>query len=85
MLVVILLVAVLAAQAVAGLVVWIRRAASSERIIGAPAGEPVQVFAGDVMSRYVLTSGDARPVTPASFSAPASFSYVAASCAMIGP
>lgn len=57
MLVVILLLAVLAVIALASLVLWIRRAASCARIIDAPAGPPAQVYAGDVMCRYVVTSG----------------------------
>jgi hypothetical protein len=60
-LVVILLIAVLVVMAAAGLVIWIRRAASCERTVAASAAEaatePEQVFNGDVMCRYVVTSG----------------------------
>lgn len=57
MLVVVLLVAVLVVLGIAGLVIWLRRAASCARIIDAPASEPSLVFTGDIMCRYVVTSG----------------------------
>jgi hypothetical protein len=56
-LVVILLIAALAVIGLAGLVTWIRRARSCARIIDAPATEPDQVYAGDIMCRHVMTSG----------------------------
>jgi hypothetical protein len=56
-LVVVLLVVVLAVLVVAGLVLWIRRAKSSTRIIDAPAGESSRVFPGDVLSRHTMMSG----------------------------
>ena len=55
--VIILLIAVLAVIGLASLVIWLRRAASCARIIDAPASEPDQVFAGDIMCRFVMTSG----------------------------
>jgi hypothetical protein len=55
--VIILLIAVLAVIGLASFVVWTRRAASCARIIDAPAGPSEQEFAGDVMCRYVMTSG----------------------------
>ena len=64
--VVILLFAVLAVMAAAGLVIWVRRAASCGRTveaaagaaaIGAAAAEPEKVFNGDVLCRYVVTGG----------------------------
>lgn len=57
MLVVILLIAALAVIGLAGLVNWIRRARSCARVIDAPASEPDQVYAGDIMCRHVMTSG----------------------------
>ncbi len=57
MLVIILLVALLAVMAVAGLVAWTRRAAACGRTIDAPVSEPVQRFAGDTMCKSVITSG----------------------------
>lgn len=57
MLVVILLVAALVVLGAVSLVVWIRRAASCARVIDAPAGPSDKEFAGDVMCRYVMTSG----------------------------
>ena len=58
MAVVIVLIALLVVAGAAGLIVWIRRAASSTRVIGAPAGdEHTAYFSGDVMSRHVITSG----------------------------
>jgi hypothetical protein len=53
----ILLVAAIAVVIVAGLIVWIRRAASCARIIDAPGGEAREIFGGGVMCRYVITSG----------------------------
>jgi hypothetical protein len=55
--IVIVLIALLVVAGVAGLTVWIRRAASSARIIDAPAGEHTAYFSGDVLSRHVITSG----------------------------
>ena len=57
MLVIILLVAALAVVGLASVVFWLRRAASCGRIIEAPASEPDRVFAGDIMCRFVMTSG----------------------------
>jgi hypothetical protein len=54
---VIVLVALLAVAAVAGMAVWIRRAASCGRRIGVPPSEREAIFAGDVMCRSVITSG----------------------------
>jgi hypothetical protein len=54
---VILLVGVLALMGVSGMFLWIRRAASCARTIEVPAGEPIEVFHGGVMCRYVITSG----------------------------
>jgi hypothetical protein len=56
-LVVILLVAALVVVGGISLVRWLRRAASCARVIGAPAGASAKEFAGDVMCRYVMTSG----------------------------
>jgi hypothetical protein len=57
-LIVIVLVAVLLVACVLALVIWIRRAASCTRRIGAPTGgESLAVFPGDVMCKYVLTGG----------------------------
>jgi hypothetical protein len=53
----IVLLAVLGIAAVAGLVAWIRRAASCSRRIEAPAGAPELALTGDVLCRYVITSG----------------------------
>jgi hypothetical protein len=47
----------LALAASAGLAVWIRRAASCGRTIGAPPGELTAVFYGGVMCRHLVTSG----------------------------
>ena len=55
--VIILLIAVLAVIGLASFVIWTRRAASCARIIDAPTGPSEQEFAGDVMCRYVMTSG----------------------------
>ncbi|HUC60161.1 MAG TPA: hypothetical protein VMA95_22370 [Streptosporangiaceae bacterium] len=55
--VVILLIVVLALAAVAGLTVWVRRAASCRRITDTPAGELTRSFTGDVMCRSAITSG----------------------------
>jgi hypothetical protein len=56
--IVIVLVAVLVVACVLGLVIWIRRAASCTRRIGAPSGgESLAIFPGDVMCKYVLTGG----------------------------
>jgi hypothetical protein len=55
--VVILLVAALVLVGVISLVVWTRRAASCGRVIDAPPGDSIKEFAGDVMCRYVMTSG----------------------------
>lgn len=57
MIVVIVLVAALILVGVVSLVIWLRRAASCARIIDVPAGDSDQEFAGDVMCRYVMTSG----------------------------
>lgn len=57
MLVVILLVAALVVIGLASMIIWLRRAASCARIIDAPAGEPDQMFAGDIMCRFLMTSG----------------------------
>jgi hypothetical protein len=57
LLLVVLLLAVLAVAAATGLIVWIRRAASCRRRIDAPAGEPELALTGDVLCRYVITSG----------------------------
>lgn len=54
---VILLLVVLLLIGVGSLVLWVRRAASCRRIIGAPDGEYDRRFFGDVMCRYVMTSG----------------------------
>jgi hypothetical protein len=56
-LVVVLLVAVLVLVGLASFVIWIRRAKSCARRIDAPAAETAEVFTGDVLCRYVLTSG----------------------------
>jgi hypothetical protein len=56
-LVVILLIAALAVIGLASLVTWVRRARSCARVIDAPASEPDQVYAGDIMCRHVMTSG----------------------------
>jgi hypothetical protein len=54
----IVLVGVLVLACVLGLAIWIRRAASCTRRIGAPGGgESLATFPGDVMCKYVLTSG----------------------------
>jgi hypothetical protein len=55
--VVILLVAALVLVGVVSLVLWMRRAVSCGRVIDAPAGDSDKEFAGDVMCRYVVTSG----------------------------
>lgn len=52
---VVIVVAVLAVAA--GLVFWIRRAASCGRAIDVPPGEFSRVFWGGVMCRYLITSG----------------------------
>lgn len=57
MLVVTLLVVVLAVIAVAGLIIWIRRAASCGRRIDEPAGEPLATYLGGVMCKRLITSG----------------------------
>jgi hypothetical protein len=56
-LIVVLIVALLALAGGAGLFLWIRRAASCGRTIDAPATEPVDIFYGGVMCRYLITSG----------------------------
>jgi hypothetical protein len=53
----ILVVALLAVVAGAGLFFWIRRAKSCGRTIDAPAGDPVALFYGGVMCRGLVTSG----------------------------
>jgi hypothetical protein len=53
----VVLLAVLAVAAGASLVAWIRRAASCRRRIDAPAGKPEFALTGDVLCRYVTTSG----------------------------
>jgi hypothetical protein len=55
--VVVVVVALLVVAGIAGPVIWIRRAASCARVIDAPASEREAIFAGDVLSRYVITSG----------------------------
>ena len=55
--VIFLLIAVLAVIGLASFVIWTRRAASCARTIDAPAGPPDREFSGDVMCRYVMTSG----------------------------
>ena len=57
MVLVIVLVALLIGIAGASLVTWIRRAASCARIIGVPRAQAATVFTGDVLCRYVMTSG----------------------------
>jgi hypothetical protein len=57
MLVVVLLVALLAAVAVAGLVRWIMRARLCARSIDAPDDESTRTFAGDVLCRHTIMSG----------------------------
>lgn len=57
MLAVIVLIVVVAVLMVAGLAVWIKRAAACTRKIGAPADEPERVLFGDVLCRSVITSG----------------------------
>jgi hypothetical protein len=54
---VILLVGLLALIGIASLVTWIRRAGSCARTIEVPAAEAASVFTGDVLCRYVITSG----------------------------
>jgi hypothetical protein len=49
---------VVLALAVAGLGIWIRRAASCRRTIDAPAAEFDRVFWGGVMCRALITSGN---------------------------
>jgi hypothetical protein len=55
--VVILLVAALVVIGAASVVIWLRRAKSCSRVIGVEAGASLQEYAGDVMCRYVMTSG----------------------------
>jgi hypothetical protein len=55
--IVIVLVGVLVLAGGGGLVTWLRRAASSNRTINAPPGTLEAAFRGDVLSRYVITSG----------------------------
>jgi hypothetical protein len=40
-----------------GIVRWVRLAARNRRTIGAPDGEPDELFRGGVMGRHILTSG----------------------------
>ena len=40
-----------------GIARWIRLAGRNRRTIGAPAGEPDELFRGGVMGRHVMTSG----------------------------
>jgi hypothetical protein len=54
---VVVLVVVLVVAGLTGLIIWIRRAASCGRIIDAPVSEREAIFAGDVLCRYVITSG----------------------------
>jgi hypothetical protein len=54
---IILLVAVLLLLGIGGLAVWIRRARSLTRVIDVPDSEPDRLITGDVLSRYVMTSG----------------------------
>jgi hypothetical protein len=53
----IVLAVVLALLCIYGIVRWIRLAAANSRSIGAPAGEPDELFRGGVMGRHVMTSG----------------------------
>jgi hypothetical protein len=54
---VIVLIAAAAALAGAGLARWVSGARSCGRGIGAPDSDPDALYLGDVMCRYVLTSG----------------------------
>jgi hypothetical protein len=57
LLLVIVLVVVLVLMCGVGIFLWARLAASNERTIDVPAGEAEELFRGDVMCRYVITSG----------------------------
>jgi hypothetical protein len=52
-----LLIVLLVVAAAAGLVTWVRRAASCGRKIDAPPGEREAILAGDVLCRRLITSG----------------------------
>jgi hypothetical protein len=54
---VIVLVVLLVLLSAGGLILWNRLAATCARRIGAPAGEPDELYYGGVMCRWVLTSG----------------------------
>jgi hypothetical protein len=54
---IILLIAVLLLLAIGGLAVWVRRARTLRRVIDVPDSQPDRLFTGDVLSRYVMTSG----------------------------
>jgi hypothetical protein len=54
---VVVLVAVVAVLAVGGFARWVGGARSCRRRIGAPTADPEATYWGDVMCRYVLTSG----------------------------
>lgn len=51
------LAALLVVLCAVGIVMWTRLAASNQRIIGAPGGEPEALYRGGVMARHVVTSG----------------------------
>ncbi len=57
MLLAILLIVLLALVAGAGMLFWIRRAASCGRTIDVAVGEPAAVFYGGVICRHLITSG----------------------------
>ncbi len=57
MLVVVLLVVLLVLMILGGLAIWIRRARSSARIIGVPAGDQEGQFFGGIMCKGLMTSG----------------------------
>jgi hypothetical protein len=54
---IVVLVAVIVVAGIAGLIIWIKRAASCGRIIDAPVSEREAILAGDVLCRHVMTSG----------------------------
>jgi hypothetical protein len=55
--VIILLIVVLLLLALGGLAFWVRRARSLQRVIDAPDSQADRVYNGDVLSRYLMTSG----------------------------
>jgi hypothetical protein len=55
--VIVLLIVVLLLLAIGGLAVWTRRARSLRRVIDVPESQSERLFTGDVLSRYVMTSG----------------------------